>query len=70
MSIVVGAADETDDERDTDGVLLSSCNLRSKGDGCRSKSTVVSGLFLFFETGFLRIDLNICQHHDFGNVEA
>jgi hypothetical protein len=57
MSIVVEAAEETDEDRDADGVVLSCCKRRSNGDGRRSGSRAVSGLFRFLEMGFSLIDL-------------
>jgi hypothetical protein len=54
---VVGTADATDDDRDAEGVVLSCCRRRSNGEGRRSGSRAVSGLFRFLEMGFSLVDL-------------
>lgn len=63
MSIVLGTADATDNDREADE-FLSCCNLRSKGDGRRSKLDGVSGVCLFFDIVFSCIDLDMSQHWD------
>lgn len=46
---VIVAADDTDEDRESDGVWLS-CSRRSKGEERRSYDEPSLGLFLFLET--------------------
>jgi hypothetical protein len=56
---VVGAADETDDDRDVKGVVQPYYKRRSNSDRRRSELNIVCGLFYFLTTGFALTDLDL-----------